>query len=699
MKNGLFKKSMSVFLSILMLMTCWVWIAPTQAEAVTTGSVNPSALTAIYSGSGARGDSSKIVICSDGEAGNTTVGHIRFNISSFPDFLLNSVLTVNSGNHGGTQVSNCRVDIYPLSVNQCQATSGTYLVNNIANVYGGNYNSATGVTNALNYYGLTTANKLGTIYQSQTGSHTFDVTSAVNAAKAAGQTEVCFLFIMPEIFNDGNGNSWSDTHINVSGTTLAYTAGTLTQISSIDQLKSEIEYYESCVENNGAFYTNMYNNYRAYNDAKRYYDAVVYGGVEFNADLASRYYSVLHEQMYSNTGANSSYVNYLNANITSRDGSTVSQEYRKNVIWYPWDFSWDITSNNARPVIQDTYFYFTMPNTIVGITSDSETTFPLHSFFWTTTGSRYVRYVIAGSGTISSGVVGSSDFSTVAPWKISDNSNIHTTSGLNPGTDGFGGWVFERNYRTDIALDNFEDNSNNFGYSQDLVYQISSYAQINKSSIGVNASNVYKKVDQGFTFATANSSNNGSTNYGNHYASNYGGYGGSLYVVYMDTYKNNYENWKTLIPALSYSNYNGYVYDNAITVTDNLDKASDLNLALGLSESQRATNIDSTVQTWATNVNSGATALANAKAAGTKKLPTSMLTLQMQLRPLTVFMLTIRQNTLLQHGMLLKQLMKQHEHIWHHSTRPHQILSTAQTLQQLAILQPHLQMRRMHFNM
>ena len=78
MKNGLFKKSMSVFLSILMLMSCWVWIAPTQAEAATTGSVNPSALTAIYDGSENRGDSSKIVICSDGGAGNTTVGHIKF---------------------------------------------------------------------------------------------------------------------------------------------------------------------------------------------------------------------------------------------------------------------------------------------------------------------------------------------------------------------------------------------------------------------------------------------------------------------------------------------------------------------------------------------------------------------------------------------------------------------------------------------
>lgn len=34
MKKNLFKKSMSVLLSVLMLMSCWVWVAPTEAEAV-----------------------------------------------------------------------------------------------------------------------------------------------------------------------------------------------------------------------------------------------------------------------------------------------------------------------------------------------------------------------------------------------------------------------------------------------------------------------------------------------------------------------------------------------------------------------------------------------------------------------------------------------------------------------------------------
>ena len=44
--------------------------------------------------------------------------------------------------------------------------------------------------------------------------------NAVNQAKAKGWSDLCFAFIMPAIYNDGNGNSWSDTHINKSGTYL-----------------------------------------------------------------------------------------------------------------------------------------------------------------------------------------------------------------------------------------------------------------------------------------------------------------------------------------------------------------------------------------------------------------------------------------------------------------------------------------------
>ncbi|MBQ4267846.1 MAG: FIVAR domain-containing protein, partial [Clostridia bacterium] len=648
MKKTNFKKALSVFLSVLMIMSCWVWVAPTEAEAATTEVGVTTSFTLSPQGNRGTADWTRLALTGESSEGGTSVVLFRFTNSDLNTLANNPKVelqfyayscTDRLTHKGGTPVN---ADVYYITSNGSfvsnQGTSKSANVTDTGNILGTNFSGSAPQNSAKNYFGLSDATKVGTFEQpaingqgyetlrSGEANCKYDVTNIVKQKATAGE-DLSFIVMLQTGYSCSGTVGWSDIYINSDTVKLAGITADY-QISSINELKTEIEYFESCVENNGAFYTNMNNNYRAYNDAKRYYDAVVYGGVPFDASLASWYYSELHNQMYNHTGLNSTYVNYLNANITSRDGSAVSAAYRKNVIWYPWDFAWDITSNDARPEVQDTYFYFTMPNTIVGITSDSETTFPLHSFFWTTTGSRFVRYVIAGSGTLSSGVVGSSDFATMAPWKISNNDNRHGTSGLAPGSDeAFGGWVFEKNYRTDFYLDNAEDNSNNFSYNQDYVYQISSYAQINKSSVGVNASNVYKKVDQGFTFATSNSANNGTTRYGNHYASNYINYGGALHVVYMDTYKNNYENWKALFPALSYKNYNGYVYSDANNVTTYLDEASDLNLELSLQESNRVGSIDSTVTTWATNVNRGANSLAYAKSAGTTRVTNKYLDL------------------------------------------------------------------------
>ena len=95
MKNNLFRKSLSVFLAMLMVLSCWVFVPEVHEHShasAADATVNPAALTAIYNGSGDRGNSSRIVICSDGEAGNTTVGHIRFNISSFDSNIGNATL-------------------------------------------------------------------------------------------------------------------------------------------------------------------------------------------------------------------------------------------------------------------------------------------------------------------------------------------------------------------------------------------------------------------------------------------------------------------------------------------------------------------------------------------------------------------------------------------------------------------------------
>ena len=212
------KKVLSVFLAVLMVMTAWVFVAPTEAEAASK-TVALSALAAISNGSGDRDNGSRIVICSDGEVGNTTVGNARFSMASIPENASKVTFNLSTGNHGGTLVSGASVKVFLIDPSKCQATSITHAVNNIANVYGSNYNAQQGVTNAYNYYGVTESQALYTFSQNSS-SHSFDITNAVNTARANGWSDLCFAFIMPAIYNDGNGNSWSDTHINVSGTNL-----------------------------------------------------------------------------------------------------------------------------------------------------------------------------------------------------------------------------------------------------------------------------------------------------------------------------------------------------------------------------------------------------------------------------------------------------------------------------------------------
>ncbi|MBQ9914488.1 MAG: hypothetical protein IJO73_09710, partial [Clostridia bacterium] len=644
MKNKTFKKSLSVIMAVLMLMSCWVFfpgMVTFEAEAATETSVNVTTSFTL-SPNGNRGNDTnsnpvwtRLALTGESNAAGTSVILFSFSSEDVKKLAEKDVINLqfyayscnNRLSHNNVGVT-VEADVYYITENDSFVTSKSGTSTNQADtgnaVLGTTYSDTYAQTAAKSYFGLDNS-LVGSFEQPAINGQdypadrngvancSYNVTDIVKQKAESGEA-LSFIVMLRKGYSCDGSRGWSDIYIDSD--TIALSDSHI----MLAQLKSKIEYYEECFTN-GIFYTNLVNNYKAYNDAKRYYDAVVYGDVEFNESTAQGYMNAI-DTAIANTGLNDTYVDYLNANITSRDGSTVSQEYRKNVIYYPWDFSWDITSNDARPEVQNTYFYFTMPNTIVGITNDSETTFPLHTFFWTSTSDRYVRYVIAGSGTISSGVVGSSDFSTVAPWKVSDTNNTHTTSGLNPGASGvFGGWVFEQN--NNGTIDNYEDNSSNFSYSQKTVYQISSYAQINKSSIGVNASTTYKKVNQGFTFATANKANQSgsySSNYGNYYASSYLNNGGSLYVVYMDTYKNNYQNWKTLIPAISYKDYNGFVYSDATNVTTHLDYASEIPLTLtGVS---RTGNIESAVTIWAQNINKGANDLANAKAAGTTRVTT-----------------------------------------------------------------------------
>ena len=219
MKKTNFKKALSVFLSVLILMSCWVFV-PGEHNHVSAASkkMTPSALAVIYNGSGDRANSSRIVICSDGAAGNTTVGILKFDISVLPNVVTNANLSLNVGNHGGYIPS--EANFYLVNPSTCtDATTVGQSINNIGNVYK-SYTGTTGASNALSYFGISGNTALGTVKQNETGVKTFNITSAVNQAKANGWSYLCLVFIMPKAFSNNGDTGWSDLHINTSNTYL-----------------------------------------------------------------------------------------------------------------------------------------------------------------------------------------------------------------------------------------------------------------------------------------------------------------------------------------------------------------------------------------------------------------------------------------------------------------------------------------------
>ena len=618
-KNITFKKTLSVFLSVLMIMSCWVWVAPTEAEAATSVGVTTSFTLSPNGNRGNDGNWTRLALTGEGAAAGTSIIVFNFsnaNVKAMAEYSEIKLKFYAYSCNNRLKSETPKADVYYVTRNQAYVDGKSGTSQNVGDtgnaILGTTFTGTAAQEQAKSYFGLSDSTKIETFtqpeingqdyssYRSGTANCVYDVTNIIKE-KAETSENLSFVVMLQKAYECSGTNGWSDIYINSDTIKLSeYNA-----VEEAASLKTAIDTFEAKFSD-GRFYTNIVNAYEVYNNAKRYYDAVVYGGVTYDASIAQNYITQLNNAFGS---YNSTYIDYLNTTITSQNGSKVSENYRQNVIYYPWDFSWDITTNTAKWTVQDTTFHWSMPNIIVGVTSDKETTFPLHQFFFTGTSSRYVRYIIAGSEK-SGAVVGSNDFKTMAPWRVS--TTRHTTSGFAPGDSsaGFGNWAFESGYSG--TIDNYEDNSNNFSYSTNYVYQVSTYAQLNKSTLGVNDSNLCKEINTGFTWGTSNSANNGTTAYENHYASE-SGINGKIYAVYMEPYRINYNNWSSIIPNFNNKSYNGYSYNSASTIAGYLDNASNIAVDHGLNESNRTGNISATVSEWATRINDGANYLAIAK--------------------------------------------------------------------------------------
>ncbi len=185
--------------------------------------VNHSGATLLYTDNNTRGDANHLNICSDGGRGNTTAAFLKFDISDIPTSAASvsfstSVWCAEKANQ------NVVADIFSIDPTKCINTNGWQTTDP--------YNAAFGtgttpdITKAKNYFGATDSiaqigiKKDGITSTAKTV--TYDITSAVREAKAAGRTELCLMIINPQSYSGNASVGWSDINIAPGATKLIY---------------------------------------------------------------------------------------------------------------------------------------------------------------------------------------------------------------------------------------------------------------------------------------------------------------------------------------------------------------------------------------------------------------------------------------------------------------------------------------------
>lgn len=177
----------------------------------------------LYSGSATRGNESMQTICSDGSSGNTTAVFVKFDISNIPDSV-SDVSFVTSAWKASSSNGNVVADIYVVDKN-IPVMRGTNLGGQTTENYGDVFGTGTpDMKKAKEYF--STGESIGQIKTSELSASasmiTRNITSAVKAAKAAGKTELCLMFINPINYSGSASNLWSDIYINPQQTKLTY---------------------------------------------------------------------------------------------------------------------------------------------------------------------------------------------------------------------------------------------------------------------------------------------------------------------------------------------------------------------------------------------------------------------------------------------------------------------------------------------
>ena len=235
MKNNLFKKSMSVFMAILMLMSAWVWVAPTEAEA---GMISANVTTSFtLSPEGNRGatDWTRLALTGEGGSGGTSVILFRFSNADLKRLAgidaINLQFYAYSCPDRLTHKSNTSVyaDVYYITKNQSFVSNqGSNKNANVGDsshsVLGSNYGGTNVQNSAKSYFGLSDTTKVGSFEQPAiNGNDSANRNGAVNVtcnvtdivkSKANSGEDLSFIVMLRSAYSCSSSAGWSDIYIN-----------------------------------------------------------------------------------------------------------------------------------------------------------------------------------------------------------------------------------------------------------------------------------------------------------------------------------------------------------------------------------------------------------------------------------------------------------------------------------------------------
>ncbi len=224
------------------------WPASISGEA-SAGKANVSFYTTIADGSATRGSNNNMCICSDGQAGNTTAGILKFNIADIPPNVTEAKLNLNYKTLGfsGEEFKLVAIDSNGVITNSPQATGNFNEVFPSAKTT----NSRNSFNDALNYFNTNEdrtvvsfpakGNDTASYWPSSATTKSFDITNAVSEARKANKTELVLLAMVPvsNRSTDGNAVGWSDINIYPDNSNISWSYQESATINEVETSVTE----------------------------------------------------------------------------------------------------------------------------------------------------------------------------------------------------------------------------------------------------------------------------------------------------------------------------------------------------------------------------------------------------------------------------------------------------------------------------